>query len=187
MSDKEATETANPCAAEQNAYDGALETEAKLLKQLRAAQQKLGVWERMKEYPAVRRALSIGTWPEAELGPLEQTSELYHQYDTATFVKCARAVYLYRQDYEAARAEARKATDALTACKRTEAYRSWKKRQLAPLPKHRKSAAPSGTSFCGAPCTSRGREGEPCHHLLTARRICGSHGYRPMAASTAHG
>ena len=165
----------NPCFLEQSQCDKALKLEQQLLKKSRAARSAL---ETMKgaidasEFRDVTRALNIGRWPEQILGPLDQTSEVFHQHQSASFVKRAKEAYLSRQKYEEARAVTTEANNMLLTCMRTPKYLKWRRSRAQ-------------TSPCGAPCTSHGREGKPCGHPLTARRVCPNHGERPPLAASA--
>jgi hypothetical protein len=162
----------NPCLLEQNHYDDAVKTEQELLKKSRAARSKL---ETLKgtidatDFREITRSLNIGTWPDQLLGPIDQTSPLYHLRTSASFVKAAKEAHLARQRYHDALEATAQARALLNQCKTKPEYRQW----LRQKPQ---------TSACGAPCTSRGREGQPCHHMLTAKRDCPNHGHRPAPA-----
>lgn len=175
MSNTNTQDTSDPCSTKQSEYDTALRLERELSKKLVAVRSTLNTMKgtvSAPDFTEVSRALNQGDWPEQILGPLDQTSEVFHQYASASFIKCARAVYLCRQAHEAARAAATQAHEALIMCKRTPEYLKWRRFKAQ-------------TSACGAPCTSPGRKGQPCHHMLTAKRDCPNHGERPPLAASA--
>lgn len=185
-------ESSNPCFAEQTNYDNAVKQEQELLKKQRAARSKLETLKppavtfsdgddlsprekREKDaqiFRGITQALNTGQWPKKHLGPLDQTSDQYHQYQSTDFMKCAREVYDYWHAYHEALDATAKAKQLLYVCHASESYKKWLR-------------AKSQTSACGAPCTSHGREGKPCGHQLTAKRVCPNHGARPSVASAA--
>ena len=117
------------------------------------------------EWTAIRRQLNFGDWPEDVLGPFNNP---VHNY--TTLVNAAKAVYNAIQALKEAQDAANAARDALRDCKLTPEYRKWVNDQ-------------ANRSACGAPCTSWGRKGQFCQHILTEKRCCPNHGQRPPVAA----
>jgi hypothetical protein len=164
MPSGETTAGTDPCAAQKANRKAALAHERRCERNLDAAWKSFralqstvtaAVWAR------VRRALEAGEWPEDDLGPLDS---LIAGYPSVTFVKYARRVYFGLRDLLQARAAAEEAFEALRACEESEAYQEWRA---------------SCKRLCGAPCTSRRREGQPCRHPLGPKNRCPNHGPRP--------
>lgn len=114
------------------------------------------------EYREITDSLHAGEWPERLLGPLENADDAHHQMHSTDFIRHARRAHELFRLLDAAREAVRHALEAL---------QNWIKSWTPAMP-------------CGAPCTSRGREGKPCAHPLTARRHCPNHGQRPPLAAT---
>jgi hypothetical protein len=191
MSENGSTNGGVPCVLEQSQYDQAFRVEQELLKKQRAARSKLETMRDTATFPdgddltprerkardlarfrELTTALNQGDWPAELLGPLDESSEPYHQYGAAEFVKCAAEVHRYWRQYHEALDATAEAKRLLLICKGTEAYKKWLRLK-------------DRTSACNAECTSHDLVGQLCHHMLTAKRICPNHGQRPPAIMAA--
>jgi len=148
---------------QQTEYDNALAHHRRCLQRYQDALGNLNNFSKsFPDFEAIRDALSHGRWPEQQLGvPLDQVGPVEQWQGFSSFVQAGKKVY---DAYRALRAAGARTTKARKA--------------LRKLMKK--------TSACNAPCKSSKLEGHPCHHMLTAKRICPNHGQRPPLKTTAY-
>lgn len=166
MSNRRSARSGNPCAAHEKDYERALKHEKDSKSRWVEANKEFNALKDTLSYTDfmdIRRKLSIGEWPTRLLGPRNSPMQ---GYPSVTTFRRAKKVYETWHKHHAARKAATHTKGALDKCKKTPAYRDWLRSKLQ-------------YGRCGAPCTSRGREGRPCRHKLGARRLCPNHGARP--------